>query len=32
MKNENRDITIDFIQIKRIVREYYEQLYAKQIR
>ena len=28
IRNENREVTADNIEIQRIIREYYEQLYA----
>lgn len=31
MRNENTDITVDFIEIKRIIREHYEQLYINKL-
>ena len=31
MRNESGDITANFTEIKRIVREYYEQLYANKL-
>lgn len=31
IRNESGGISIDFIEIKRIIRQYYEQLYATKL-